>query len=81
MMTIAHSHDPIAAKLSPADDRVLLNGWLPPQAGVVPKIRIGRHWINVLWALPIGFVLAVVGVAVLRVVNVFPQVQVTSVRM
>ena len=55
-------HDPIEANLSPADDRVLLNDWLPPQVGVVPKIRIGRRWINVLWALPLGFVLAVIGV-------------------
>ena len=57
-------HDPIAADLSPADDRVLLANWLPPKIGVVPKIRIGQRWINVLWALPIGFVLVVLGVAV-----------------
>ena len=43
------THDPIEASLSPADDRVLLNDWLPPKVGVVPKIRIGRYWINVLW--------------------------------
>ena len=53
------THDPIVASLSPADDRVLLNDWLPPKVGVVPKIRIGRYWINVLWLLPLGFVLAV----------------------
>jgi len=28
-------YDPLAASLSPADDQVLLNHWLPPQAGVV----------------------------------------------
>jgi methionine sulfoxide reductase catalytic subunit len=56
------THDPIEADLSPADDRVLLNDWLPPKVGVVPKLRIGWHWFNVLWALPIGFVLAVIGV-------------------
>ena len=54
--------DPIEANLSPADDRVRLNNWLPPQVGVVPKIRIGQRWINVLWVLPLGFVLAVIGV-------------------
>jgi hypothetical protein len=31
---------------------------------VVPKIRIGQRWINVLWSLPVGFVLIVIGVAV-----------------
>ena len=57
-------HDPIEPSLTAADDRVLLSNWLPPQQGVVPKIRIGRRWINVLWILPIGFVLAVIGIAI-----------------
>jgi hypothetical protein len=69
------THDPIEAKLSPADDRVLLNNWLPPRVGVVPKIRIGRRWINVLWALPAGFVLAVIGVAVAQALRELPAVQ------
>ncbi len=68
-------HDPIGTKLGPADDRILLNDWLPPQNGVVPKIRIGRHWINVLWILPIGFVLAVIGVAVAQALREIPTVQ------
>src|SRR5450759_3197518 len=73
-------HDPIEAKLSPADDRVLLNDWLPPQVGVVPKIRIGRHWINVLWILPVGFVLLVIGVAVAQALRELPAVQAFLVR-
>ena len=36
-------------------DRALLAHWLPPQAGVVPKLRFGRHCVNVLWALPVIF--------------------------
>jgi DMSO/TMAO reductase YedYZ molybdopterin-dependent catalytic subunit/thiosulfate reductase cytochrome b subunit len=72
---VSRSHDPIEGKLSPADDRVLLNDWLPPQAGVVPKIRIGQHWINVLWVLPIGFVLAVIGVAIAQALRELPAVQ------
>ena len=35
---IPRTHDLLAAKLSAADDRVLLSQWLPPQAGVVPKV-------------------------------------------
>jgi methionine sulfoxide reductase catalytic subunit len=69
------THDPIEANLSPADDRVLLNNWLPPQVGVVPKIRIGQRWINVLWALPVGFVLTVIGVAVAQALRELPAVQ------
>jgi len=74
------AHDPIEAKLSPADDRVLLNAWLPPRAGVVPKIRIGRRWVNVLWVLPIGFVLAVIAVAVAQALRELPTVQAFLVR-
>jgi DMSO/TMAO reductase YedYZ molybdopterin-dependent catalytic subunit/thiosulfate reductase cytochrome b subunit len=68
-------HDPIEANLSPADDRVLLNNWLPPQVGVVPKIRIGRRWKNVLWVLPVGFVFAVIGVAVAQALRELSAVQ------
>lgn len=68
-------HDPIAASLSAADDRVRLSEWLPPQTGVVPKIRIGRHWINVLWALPLIFVLLVIGVAIAQALRELPAVQ------
>src|SRR5690348_11248318 len=69
------AHDPIASNLSAADDRVRLNEWLPPQAGVVPKIRIGERWINVLWALPLIFVLLVIGVAVAQALRELPAVQ------
>src|SRR5664279_6121394 len=69
------THDPIAASLSPADDRILLNDWLPPKVGVVPKIRIGQRWINVLWALPLGFLLIVIGVAVAQALRELTAVQ------
>ena len=68
-------HGSIAASLSGADDRVLLNHWLPPQVGVVPVIRIGRRWVNVLWLLPIGFLLAVIGVALAQAARDFPAVR------
>ena len=71
-------HDPIVASLSGADDRVLLNHWLPPQVGVVPVIRIGRHWVNVLWLLPIGFLLAVIGVALVRPRGICPPCETSS---
>ena len=68
-------HDPLAAKLSAADDRVLLTHWLPPQAGVKPEVRFSRHWVNVLWALPLIFVLLVIGVAVSQALRQAPAVQ------
>jgi sulfoxide reductase catalytic subunit YedY len=69
------AHDSIETSLSKADDRVREAHWLPPQAGVAPKIRIGRHWINLLWALPIGFTLLVIGVAVAQGLRELPQIQ------
>jgi DMSO/TMAO reductase YedYZ molybdopterin-dependent catalytic subunit/thiosulfate reductase cytochrome b subunit len=69
------AHDPIETNLSFADDRVRLNHWLPPRIGVVPRIRIGLHWINVLWVLPLGFVLLVIGVAIAQELRQLPAVQ------
>ena len=68
-------HDPLAMKLSNADDRVLLSSWLPPQAGVVPKVRFGQRWVNVLWALPLLLVLLVIGVTAAQALRQFPAVQ------
>ena len=68
-------HDRIAHELSPADDRVVLSAWLPPQSGVMPKIRIGRYWISVLWILPIAFVLLIAAVAVAQALREIPAVQ------
>ena len=68
-------HDPLAMKLSSADDRVLLSKWLPPQAGVVPKIRIGNRWVNVLWALPLIFLALVLGVTTAQALRELPTVQ------
>lgn len=49
-------HDPLAEKLTHADDRVDINHWLPPQWGIAPEVRIGKRWYSTLWLLPIGFV-------------------------
>ena len=48
------SAEPLRASLSDADDRLRLNHWMLPQQGIAPRIRIGRRWINTLWALPIA---------------------------
>lgn len=69
------AHETMEASLSSADDRMRLNHWLPPQEGVVPRVRVGKHWFNVLWVLPIGFVLLVVGVAMAQALRQLPGVQ------
>jgi DMSO/TMAO reductase YedYZ molybdopterin-dependent catalytic subunit/thiosulfate reductase cytochrome b subunit len=68
-------HDPVKASLTPADDHVRLDHWLPPQTGVVPRIRIGQRWVNVLWAIPIVFVGLVLGVAIAQALRELPAVQ------
>ena len=69
------THDRHAARLSAADDRAQLTHWLPPQAGVVPKVRFGKHWVNVLRAFPLIFVLLVVGVAFAQALRQLPAAQ------
>jgi len=73
-------HDPIAAGLTTADDRVLLSHWMPPQSGIIPVIRFGKRWYSVLWALPIAFVVLVIGVAVAQALRTDSGVQAFLVR-
>ena len=72
---MSRQHDPLAMKLSLADDRVILSKWLPPQAGVVPRIRIGNRWVNMLWAVPLIFLVLVMGVALAQALRELPAVQ------
>src|SRR6185312_6490743 len=60
----AHRTDPLEARISKASDGIRPGSWLPPQWGEVPRIRFGNRWINVLWAIPIAFVVLVLGIAV-----------------
>jgi sulfoxide reductase catalytic subunit YedY len=69
------SHDPLAATLSAADDRILLSHWLPPREGIVPRIRVGKRWISVLWALPLGFVALVLAIAAAQSLREYPEVR------
>jgi sulfoxide reductase catalytic subunit YedY len=42
-------------------------GSVPPASGVPPRVRLGRdRWFNLLWLLPIGFLLLLVAVAVAK---------------
>jgi sulfoxide reductase catalytic subunit YedY len=55
------------SELSSGEERVDTNTWagaVPVAHGIAPRVRIGRsRWFNLLWLLPIGFVLLIVGVA------------------
>ena len=51
-------------------------GGIPAQYGVAPRIRIGQtKWFNLLWLIPIGLLLLLVGVAVAKGMRGLPAVQ------
>ena len=52
-----------------------MSDWLPPQEGIVPRIRIGRRWISILWALPIGAAALVLLIALAQSLRELPSVQ------
>jgi methionine sulfoxide reductase catalytic subunit len=74
------AHDPLEVSLSSADDRVRLSHWMPPQAGVMPKVRIGRHWVSLLWALPAAFVILIVAIALAQALRQQLSVQAFLIR-
>jgi sulfoxide reductase catalytic subunit YedY len=67
--------DPLKTALSGANDRLLLDHWLPPQKGIAPRVRIGRRWISVLWALPVGAAALVLLIAIAQSLRELPGVQ------
>jgi len=68
-------HDPIASTLSAADDRIVLSDWLPPQEGIVPRIRMGQRWISILWAVPIGAAALILLIALAQSLRELPSIQ------
>ena len=51
-------------------------GSIPAQYGVAPRIRIGHtKWFNLLWFIPIGFVILVAAIAIARGLRTLPAVQ------
>jgi len=51
-------------------------GGLPAQYGVAPRVRIGQSkWFNLLWLVPIGLLLLLVGIAVAKGIRGLPAVQ------
>lgn len=56
----------LSSRISKASDYLNLGVWAPPKQALVPRIRLGRRLVNVLWILPVAFVILVLGVAVCR---------------
>lgn len=67
--------DPLQASLSGASGQLRLDHWLPPQRAIVPRVRIGRRWISILWALPLLVVLLVLAILAAQQLRTLPAVQ------
>ena len=74
------AREPLERALTDADDRLLSAHWMAPQAGIVPRVRLGRRWISVLWALPIGAAALVGLIALAQSLRELPQVKTFIVR-
>ena len=66
-------------QLTPGEDVIdpaTFAGSIPQVNGVAPRVRVGRNrWFNLLWLLPIGFVLLISAVAVAKGLRGEPSVQ------
>ncbi len=66
---------PTDPTLSSADDRIVLADWVPPREGIVPHIRIGKSWVNLLWVIPIGAAALVLLIALAQNLRELPEIQ------
>ena len=66
-------------QLTPGEDVIDKATWagaIPQVNGIAPRVRVGRtRWFNLLWLLPIGFLLMIVAVAVAKGLRSEPSVQ------
>jgi len=67
------------SQLSTGEDIVDPATWagsVPQAHGIAPRVRIGQsRWFNLLWLLPLGFVLLIVAVAIAQGLRGIPSVQ------
>lgn len=72
---MAFVRDVLEGELSSADDRIHLDPGGPPQAGVVPHLRLGNRWFNTIWLIPLGAVLLLAAIAISRELRTYPAVE------
>ena len=67
------------SQLTPGEDVIDPATWagsVPQANGIAPRVRVGGgRWFNLLWLLPIGFLLLIVAVAVAKGLRGDPSVQ------
>ena len=63
-------------QLTVGEDAVDVAKWFPEWYGIPPRVRVGRtRWFNLLWLLPIGFVVLISAVAVAQGLRTIPSVE------
>ncbi len=74
-----HAYRSFRSELTTKSGDVIDADWagrIPAQYGVAPRVRIGAgKWFNLLWLIPIGFVLLMIGISVAKGIRGLPAVQ------
>ena len=69
----------LRTKLTAGEDVIDTATWagsVPQANGIAPRVRVGRtRWFNLLWLLPIGFVLLILAIAVAKGLRSEPSVR------
>ena len=73
--TTALVQNPLETNLTNAEDHIQLSTWMPQQTGIIPRIRVGRRWINILWAIPLTVILLILAIAVAQQLRTMPVIQ------
>ncbi len=66
------------AELTQGKDQIDRPDWaggMPPEHAIAPRIRVRGRWFNILWLIPIGFVVAILAVAVAQGLRTMPSVE------
>ena len=73
-----HTIHDYRARLTRGEDVVHPDAWagaIPVASGIAPRLRVGANrWFNVLWLVPIGFVLLLCAIAVAKGLRELPSV-------
>lgn len=62
--SLSRSQSQLRSQVTAAKDHIDPSSWMSPRWATVPRIRLGDRMVNVLWILPVVFVLLVAGVTV-----------------
>src|SRR2546430_295198 len=71
---ISGEPDPLESNIGRAHD-IVVDKLVPPRSGIVPEIRLGNRWFNVLWLIPIGVTALILAIAIGRELRTIPLIE------